>query len=188
MNRRGFGHIFGRLFRRASGANPQISPALQRANRLMAAGDYPGAAADFEELARRAESRDGTHAPFFYLQAGRARLLTGEYARAVTHFKHGLTLLANARRYNQLYRAGTRIIQELKARALEKEAREISGLIHGHTPAIAEMETQRLPKEKPLLPTHCPACGAPIRSDEAEWVDEGTVECPFCGSPVRARQ
>jgi hypothetical protein len=179
---------FGRLFRRASNANPQIHPVLQRANQLMTAGDYPGAAADFEELARRAEERNGTHAPFFFLQAGRARLLMGEHVRGVAHFKHGLTLLAKMRRYNQLYHVGTRIIQELNARTLEKEAREISSLIHSHTPAIAEMATQQLPKAKPLLPTHCPTCGGPVRSDEADWIDEGTAECPFCGSPVRARQ
>jgi hypothetical protein len=158
---------------------------VQRANQLMAAGDYRGAAAAFEDLAKRADGRGGPRAPFFFLQAGSARMMMNDYAKSMEHFKHGLALLSEAQRYTQFYRAGTRIIQELKTRKLEKEASEISTLIHGHTLAIAEMETQQLPNDKPLLPTHCPACGGPLRSDEVDWIDEETAECSFCGSPVR---
>ena len=177
---------FGRLFRRGPGGVPQVPAVLQRANQLMAAGKYRAAATAFEDLAKQAEARGGPRAPFFYLQAGRACMLMGENARCLAHLKHGLTLLADAQRYTQFYRAGTRIIQELKSRKMDKEASEISALIHGNTVAIAEMSTQQLPEEQPLLPTHCPACGGPLRSDEVDWIDDQTAECQFCGSPVRA--
>ncbi|MGC1375636.1 MAG: hypothetical protein WA821_05410 [Anaerolineales bacterium] len=177
---------FGRLFRRGPGGVPQAPAVLQRANQLMAAGNYHAAATAFEDLAKQAEARSGPRAPFFFLQAGRACMLTGECERCTAHFKHGLTLLADSQRYTQFYRAGTRVIQELKAHKMENEAGEISALIHGHTVAIAEMNTQQLPEEQPLLPTHCPACGGPIRSDEVDWIDDQTAECQFCGSPVRA--
>ena len=36
------------------------------------------------------------------------------------------------------------------------------------------------------LPTACPKCGAPLRSDEATWVDAQTAECDFCGALVKA--
>jgi hypothetical protein len=36
-----------------------------------------------------------------------------------------------------------------------------------------------------VLPTHCPSCGAALRPDEIEWLDESTAECAYCGSPVR---
>ena len=178
---------FRRFLRRGlMGGVPQVSPALQRANQLMAAGDYEGAAVAFEDLAQQAEARGGPRAPLFFLQAGQARMMIGEYIRSTAHFKRGLSLLANAQRYTQFYRAGTRIIQELKARNLEKEAGEINSLIHGHAVAMAEMATQHIPADRPLLPTHCPSCGGPLRSDELDWIDELTAECPFCGSPVRA--
>lgn len=176
---------FGRPFRRALGGVPQIPPALQRANRLMAAGDYSQAALAFEELAQRAEARGGPRAPFFLIQAGRAHILLGETAAGQAQLKQGLSLLAQARRYTQLYRAGTRLAQELQTRGLAAEAAEITALIKGNVPA-AEIPAQGQTASKALLPTHCPACGGPVRSDEADWIDEMTAECPFCGSPVRA--
>jgi len=35
------------------------------------------------------------------------------------------------------------------------------------------------------LPPACPQCGAPLRSDEVEWIDARSVECVYCGSVVR---
>jgi hypothetical protein len=184
MKRRGFGLGPGR----AVGGIKKVPPALQQANQLMTVGDYQGAAVSFESLAQKAEARGGRHAPFFLMQAGRARILLREHAKGMTHLTHGLTMLAEAERYTQLYRAGTRLIQELSDRKLEKEAQEITDLIRSYTPFIAEMATQRLPALKPILPTRCPACGGPVRSDEVEWIDEVTAECSFCGGPVRAKQ
>jgi hypothetical protein len=37
----------------------------------------------------------------------------------------------------------------------------------------------------PPLPTQCPGCGAPVRPDEVDWLDDVTAECEYCGSPVR---
>jgi hypothetical protein len=178
--RRGFG------FRRPLNAN--TNPALQRAHELMERGNYAEAATAFETLAQAAEKRGGPRAPFFYLQAGNARILLKQDAVGMDHLRHGLELLAASGRFHQFYRSGMRIVNELKARRMEKEAQEISRLVHRHTPAIAESPTQRGPdpSRTMLLPTHCPSCGGPIRSDEADWIDASTAECPFCGSPVRA--
>jgi len=176
---------FVRIFRRRPGGENQPLARLQHANRLMAAEDYRGAASAFEDLGRQAANRGGPHAAFFFLQAGRARLILGEYPKSITNFKNGLTLLSAAERYTQFYHVGMSIIQELKARKLEKEAHEISDLVHGNTVAIAEMATQQHPHDEALLPMHCPSCGGPLRSDEIDWVDEVTAECPFCGSPAR---
>jgi len=180
MQRRGFG------LRRPL-ANANVNPALQRAHELMELGNYAEAASAFETLARAAEQRMGPRAPFFFLQAGNARLLLKQNAAGMENLRHGLELFATTGRYAQLYRAGMRIMNELKARGMEKEAQEISRLIHHHTPAIAESPTQRGPdpSRTMFLPTHCPSCGGPVRSDEADWIDANSVECPFCGSPIR---
>ena len=177
---------FGRLFRRAPERPNSFLGVVKHANQLMAATDYRGAASVFEDLARQAKDLDGRRTPFLFLRAGEARLMSGEYTKCMANFKYGLIQLADSQRYTQFYRMGTRIIQELNARKLEKEAQEINMLIHGHTTAIAEMSTQQLPHEKTLPPTHCPSCSGPLRADEVDWIDDLTAECPYCGSPVRA--
>lgn len=175
----------GALFQRS--AVPMISPALRRAHEMMSMGEYAQAAMTFEQLAHAAEMRDGPRAPYLYFQAGRARMLNNQPAAALPHLKHGLELLINSGRYNQLYKAGQRITQELKLRGLEREAREIADLVGASVPALADMPTERGPDvAKVLLPTHCESCGGPIRSTEVEWLDARTAECPYCGSPVRA--
>jgi hypothetical protein len=182
MRRRGLS-----LFQqRRQGENIDIHPALQRANQMMALGDYKAAAITFEQLANGAESRNGPRAPFFFIQAGYARIMLGQPAAGMVALKRGLNMLIEAGRFNQLYRIGTRAIKELKMRGLTKEAQEIAGLIHSNMPAIAEMPTERGPNPSVIsLPVHCPSCGGPLRPDEVEWLSPTTGECPYCGSPVR---
>jgi hypothetical protein len=179
MRRRGFG--FGR-----QDEHSNLPPALQQAHELMERHDYAQAALAFEQLADAAEKRAGPRAPFLFLQAGRARILLNQNKAGLAHFRHGLGMLASSGRYPQLYRAGNRVAQELKARGLEKEAQEVAGIISSHIPAISESPTQRGPDPSRLiLPSHCPSCGGPVRADEADWIDSLSAECPFCGSPVR---
>lgn len=177
---------FGRLLQLVKKDEAPALPALQHANQLMSAGDYAAAAATFEDLAKRANARNGKHAPFFYLQAGRALMLTYEYKKCMVYYIQGLNLLIDAQRYTQLFRVGTYIVQELKMRGREPEAREIAAMIHSNTLAISETSTQQLPSDKLTLPTHCPSCGGPLHSDQVDWVDDLTAECSFCGSPIRA--
>jgi len=164
-----------------------ISPALRRGHELMSLGDYTQAALIFEQLAHTAQMSNGVRAPYLFLQAGRARMLNSQPAVALPLLKRGLQLLFAAERYAQLYRVGHRVVEELKLRNLEREAREIAALIAGNVPATSEMPTERGPdRTNLLLPTQCEACGGPIRSSEVEWLDARTAECPYCGSPVRA--
>jgi hypothetical protein len=34
------------------------------------------------------------------------------------------------------------------------------------------------------LPADCPRCGAPVRSDEVEWIDVGSIVCSYCGGVI----
>lgn len=176
---------FGTFFQQP--VSQAISPALQRAHEMMSMGEYARAAMSFEQLGHTAEMRERQRAPFLFFQAGRARILLNQPAPAMSHFRHGLDLLIQAKRYNQLYRAGQRIAQELRLRGLEKESREIAALVGASIPAIAELPTERGPDMTAVvLPTYCDSCGGPIRSPEVEWLDAHTAECPYCGNPIRA--
>lgn len=78
-----------------------------------------------------------------------------------------------------------RITNELEARGLTNEAADIEAWVKGIVPSASEFETQSLVLKKHVLPTHCPQCGAALRPDEVDWLDETTAECGYCGSPVR---
>ncbi len=187
FRRRGFGRPLQRMI-------VDIPPALQRANELLAIGDYSGAAVAFEELARGAIARNGPRAPILLLQAGQARILAGQAVVGMGHLKQGISLFAARQQWPQLHRAGQHTIAFLNQRGQTEEAQQIQDYLiarllpmPGGTVGPASTDSAALAeKSKPLLPILCSACGGPIRADEVEWVDENTVECPYCGSAVRA--
>jgi hypothetical protein len=102
----------------------------------------------------------------------------------VAHLRRGLTLFASQGRFERMQAFGQRAVEELSARGLTAEATEIANVLQANLPQRGIAAGG--PAKKPVLPTHCPGCGAPLRPDEVEWLDEATAECAFCGSPVRA--
>ena len=171
-----------RLFRGMG--KPDVPPMLQRANQLMAAGDYAGATVAFNELAQRAEGRFPQRAPFLFMQAGRAAILSGQTKAGVAHLRRELTIFASQGRIPKMRAFGQRAIEELKTRNLNAEADEIASLLNANLPKEIAVENSA-PAKRPVLPTHCPSCGAAVRPDEVEWLDDVTAECAYCGSPVR---
>jgi hypothetical protein len=176
------------MFRRARRllrGGPQVPPALQNAQRLMDAGQFSDATLAFHDLAKKAEERFPERAPFLYFEAGRAAIFNGDNKKGVTHFRSGITLLSTQQRYHRLRKVGTRIVNELRERGLNAEADEVESVLRNNDQAPAEKEAS-VDQKRAILPTHCPSCGAAVRPDEVEWLDELTAECDYCGSPVRA--
>src|SRR5512138_1853350 len=159
-----------------------VPPVLQEANFVFDKGEYGRAGELFEQIAEKAAARGGPRAPIFYLQAGRARILAGQTALGTPSLKRGLELLAERGQFPRLQQAGERVLSELDERGLKKEAMEIEAWLKTVLPSAAPPASAT---KHPLLPTHCPACGAAMRPDEVEWLDEVTAECAYCGSPVR---
>ncbi len=179
--------MFRRPLRRAM-LRPMVNnipPALQRAHRLMTEGSYSDAAEIFEQFARGAMMRNGPRAPWFYIQAGQANILAGRIPKGMEDIQMGLKVFSDRGQVQQLYRVGTRVVNELNNRSMKAEAEQIQTVISQNTPA--NFTPTGMPASKPrTLPTKCPGCGGPIRSDEVDWVDEITAECPYCGSSLRA--
>ena len=178
-----------RMFRRdkRKGFAPDIPPVLQEANLAFDKGEFGRAAQLFERIAETADSRGGPRAPLFHLQAGRARILAGQTALGMPSLKRGLELLTQRRQFPRLQNAGMRAIAELNELGLKNEAVEIESWLKAQLPSMSmpARDAKENPAKKPTLPTHCPQCGAGIRPDEVEWLDEITAECGYCGSPVR---
>ena len=162
----------------------EVPPVLQEANFSFDKGDYGRAAELYERIAQAADARGGPRAPILHLQAGRSRVYAGQTALGMPSLQRGLELFAQRGQLDKLQNAASRVVSELKERGLTKEAAEIEALLKGVAPSTPAI-TEPVPVKKPILPTHCPACGAPLRPDEVEWLDEVTAECGYCGSPVR---
>jgi hypothetical protein len=155
---------------------------LQEANFAFDKGEYGRAGELFEQLAEKAAARGGPRAPLFYLQAGRARVFAGQTALGLPSLRRGLELFAQRGQLQRLQQAGRRVVTQLGEHGLQKEAAEIEAWLKTALPSMPSFDPA--PK-RPLLPTHCPSCGAAVRPDEVEWLDEITAECAYCGSPVR---
>ena len=176
-----------RMFRRDKRKSfaSNIPPILQEANLAFDKGEYGRAAQLFERIAEGADARGGPRAPLFLMQAGRARLLAGQVALAMPSLKRALEILAERKQYQRLQGAGLRLVTELNERGLKSEAVDIEILLKMNLPSMPALETKETPEQKPILPTHCPSCGAAVRPDEVEWLDDLTAECGYCGSQVR---
>jgi hypothetical protein len=160
----------------------EVPPILQEAIFAFDKGEYGRAGELFERLADTTSARGGPRAPLFYLKAGRSRVLAGQTYLGMPSLKRGLELLAQREEFPRLQNAGTRVIAELKEYGLDREAAEIEGWLQSILPV--QTSSAATPK-RPVLPTQCSSCGAAVRPDEVEWLEDLTAECAYCGSPIR---
>jgi hypothetical protein len=179
-----FRRPFGRPMRRAMMGDGL--PLLQRANDLLASGQYTAAAEAYEQLAHGAARRGIPRDAQLLLQAGRCRILADQVTQGMDDLKQGLSIIAGRGNIQRLQRAGGRTVTELTERGLLPQAAEIEAILKGSVPAPVGNMAVNESTEKRTLPVACPTCGAPLRSDEVEWVDGASAECPFCGGLVRA--
>jgi hypothetical protein len=155
---------------------------LRVANRLFESGQFAQAAPMLETLANRARQQGFPRAPFLFVRAARANLLAGQAQQGVALFRIAFEILAGMGAASLLFPAARRIVDELMGAGNSQAASEIQNLVS----AAPGWEDAPSPAHaRPSLPTHCPQCGAGMRSDEAQWIDATTAECPYCGSSVR---
>lgn len=160
----------------------EVPPILQEANFAFDKGEYGRAGELFERLAETASARGRERAPLFYLKAGQSRILAGQTSLGMPSLKRGLALLAQRGQFARLQNAGDRAVSELNEHGLSAEASEIETWLKSVLPPQTSFDVAG---KRPVLPTHCPSCGAGVRPDEVEWLDESTAECAYCGSPLR---
>ena len=159
----------------------EVPPILQEAIFAFDKGEYGRAGELFEKMAETAAARGGPRAPLFYLQAGRARILAGQTSLGMPSLKRGLELLAQRGQLHRLNQARRRVSLELQEQGLQREASDIEAWLQNAVPSTLSVVPEA---KRPVLPTHCPSCGAAVRPDEIEWLDDVTAECAYCGSPI----
>lgn len=189
MFRRGLSR---RPFRRAAPIGEASRLALIRANQLNDSGEYIKAAEIFERVAQRMENRlRPNRAAFLFLQAGHSRLLARQIDPAMQLTKRGFAIMAQNQNWRAYSRGANMMVLELERLGYTKQADEIQTLINQNpsirlAPLPGTGPNQPLQKPAPRLPGKCPFCGASLRSDMAEWIDDASAECPYCGSAVQA--
>lgn len=162
---------------------------LQRANHLMEIGDFANAAAIYEKLARAvADLGRPRQAAHLYVQAARARILAGQEKGALDLYKQGLSIFSEAGLWEPFDRVGNRAVNELRQHNQQPTADELTNWMHiiwqKRTPPTTPTTTREASPRK--LPLKCPSCGATVRPDEVEWIDEVNAECDYCGSVLTA--
>jgi hypothetical protein len=166
--------------------------ALRQANLLKDAGEYLQAAEIFERVAQRMENRlRPNRAAFLYLQAGHCFLLAAQSDPALIRAKKGLSILAQVGHWRAYSQGAVLMKQELNRLGYATQAMEFEAWLdqtgHVRTEHLPNaIPGQQPPKPTPRLPGKCPFCGAGLRSDMVEWIDDASAECPYCGSAVQA--
>ncbi len=169
-------------------SNPPALQALRQANLLKDQGRYNEAASLFEQLGNGAQNRGMfRRAPQLYLQAAHCQLLAGQPKRGFEQIKQGLGLLASLQDWPLLLRAGKIMTGELHRLGYPEAAAEVQSWLDKTLPA-AQLPNlaSDVEKHRSHPPEKCPYCGATVRADLVEWIDEVTVKCVYCDSAIGA--
>jgi hypothetical protein len=168
----------------------RVDPLVFRAHLMLRSGDFEAAAAIFEKLAGGVGPYEVDRAADFYIQAGRARIQSGQSEQGVRLIKQGLSLLIHVNRPEELRIANQWVISSLVRLGFTPQAREIAEWVEEniHQPGFAGnilSSKPPVPLTTVHLPLQCPNCGAPIQRKDVVWVDEQTALCSYCGGLLR---
>ncbi len=186
LNRRG-------MLRRLSILEPGPRQMLIHANQLKDSGHFGEAAEIYERLARGAENRGIlVRAPHLYLEAAFCRLSAKQAQPSIDLMWQGFHLLEKTKRWNAIFRNGKAAELELQRAGQVEAAGKLQTWLDQTlkdypeaTIPVPEIATAQKP---PRFPPKCPQCGASIHVDQAEWIDESSLECPYCGSAIQPEE
>lgn len=162
---------------------------LEEAERLYE-DEKPGQAAPlFVALAEKLRLEVPKRSAALHAQAALAYIASRNEVKAVDQARVALRMFHQ----NHMGQAQTfyynKIISQLNDRNMTKAA---SALVHEFVDQISVPNVDLQPKPEqfmeattPRLPSFCPQCGAPARSDEGQWVDGNTMLCTYCGVPIQ---
>jgi len=173
-------------FRRSPPRLTPIEQALVQARRQIRAGHYARAGMILAALAREAEALERPkiaaelhcRAAHCFIDGGAEPSGLGEARAALRVFRNlGLT-----ERYSRFL---ANILRKLQARSMFSGV----GMLRAEFDGVALPNmVQVAPARNLNLPEACTQCGAPLRSDEVEWVDAYSVECNYCGAVVQGKE
>ncbi len=169
---------------RESALLPSQQQTLTEANYLLDNGKPAQAAPLFAKLAEvLASASQPKRAANLHAQAAMAFAKSRNEAPALMQARAALNLYLEYKIVPQAPFFYANIVRELTKRGMTNAAetleKEFASKV-GPQPTPVTPATGR-------LPTNCPHCGAPVRSNEVHWIDAHTAECAFCGTPIQSQ-
>ena len=182
------------MFRRFSRQGPlaALTPAqmnaLRQVNQQAANGKAIEAAGMVTQLAQQMENTNHPRrAANFHAQAAHLYADGNEPLQSLAHAQAALRLFIQYQMVNRTPRFYTNITQKMHNRNMLAAAgqleKEFGGLVEA-MPAPVQPAGQA---NRGRLPSSCPQCGAPARSDEVDWIDNTSAECGFCGAVIQTQ-
>jgi hypothetical protein len=157
---------------------------LARANQLMENAHPAEAAPLFAGLAAGLEPMRPRRAANIHARAAHAYADAGQEPQALAQARSALSLFI---RFNMAQRTPVfyaNIRSKFNAQGMTSAAASLASEFR-HIPAAPPASAPQAAPTHGVLPTNCPKCGAPVRANEAEWIDARTLECSYCGAGVR---
>jgi hypothetical protein len=155
-----------------------------RANQLFQLGQFENAALEYIQLAHRMERMGRPRqAANLHAQAALAWARAGMEPRATTQANIAFSQFTLLGMKQRIIEFKTQLDQALHPESIQKID---SGRIEPHETIQPAMVFPAIIQRRTKLPAVCSQCGAPVHSDEVEWIDETSAECDFCGSVLQA--
>ena len=176
-----FRRMARRRWQQAIMTNEQLA-LLNQANQLQTSGQFGQAAPLFARLAQEmANSNHPRRSANLHAQAAHCYADSGDATNALSHARAALNLFIQYQMVERTPRFYTNITNKFHARGMDQAAASLQAEFSGKIGVIPATPQSVQPKPRGHLPGACPKCGAPVRSDDVDWIDEVSAECPYCG-------
>jgi hypothetical protein len=146
-------------------------------------------------VAQQIEAERPKRAANLYAGAAHALADGGDEAHALKQARAALGLFLKNDMGDRASTFYTNISKKLRNKGLGAAAdllqQEFGGQVGAATTTSADSKAGTggavtAPVVRGRLPSNCPTCGGPARSDEADWIDEHSAACVYCGGVLQA--
>jgi hypothetical protein len=167
---------------------PAQNATLKQAVQLIGDGKAGEAAPIFARLAQETGAANHPRVSAnLHAQAAHAYADSQNEAQTLIHARSALALFIQFRMIGRTPRFYSNITRKLRAQGMGSAADELQKEFSGQ-PGIFYVTQPNVPTStRGRLPPACTQCGAPLRSNELEWIDDHTVECDYCGALIQTQ-
>jgi hypothetical protein len=166
--------------------SPEQLETAMKANRLLSSGHAGDAAPLFATLAQEMEnSRHPRRAANLHAQAAHAYADSQNEQFALAQARGALTLFIQYQMVERTPRFYANITRKMSQNGMSSAAEALQKEFGGMVGPIPTRPIAAQAGRRGNLPPACTQCGAPLRSDEIDWVDDQTVECGYCGALIK---
>jgi hypothetical protein len=180
---------FGAAITSANTLSPAQLNQITQANQLLASNHPLRAANLFAEVAGEIETDRPKRAANLHAGAAHAFADGENEAKALTQARAALGLFLKNEMGDRAGVFYTNISKKLRnkggASAADLLQQEFGSQVGATSTSIAATPATA-PLVRGRLPSSCPTCGGPARSDEADWIDEHSAACIYCGGVLQA--